>query len=53
LPGAVLSFVRGEAPDWPAYEPQGRATRIFRDPPRVVRDPNRERRLLREDLPEV
>jgi para-nitrobenzyl esterase len=51
--GAVLSFVRGESPDWPAYEPQGRATRIFRDPPRVVHDPHRERRLLWRDLPEV
>ncbi|WP_329310409.1 carboxylesterase/lipase family protein [Streptomyces sp. NBC_01262] len=54
LQAAVLGFVRGEAPDWPAYEPGGdRATRIFQDPARVEHDPRRERRLLWRDLPEV
>jgi carboxylesterase type B len=54
LQEAVLGFVRGEAPDWPAYEPGGdRATRIFQDPARVENDPRRERRLLWRDLPEV
>jgi para-nitrobenzyl esterase len=54
LQGAVLGFVRGEEMGWPPYVPgQGRATRIFQNPPRIEHDPLRERRLLWADLPDV
>ncbi len=33
-------------PEWPAYEPEGRATMVFDRTCRVVRDPDRDARLL-------
>ena len=45
LHGAWVAFARGDAPDWPAYDPDRRTVRVLSDGGRrIVEDPERERR---------